>query len=103
MFPNLPEDLERTILRKYFIVFIVPSLNSDSIKRKNEFREKVLPLIINEAIMDKAARIVNSLLTDSGLSDEYVLTHPDNIDQLDKMFYSFVNVHKSGNLDIFNF
>ena len=99
MFPNLPDDLERTILRKYFIIFVVPNLNCNSIKRKCYFRETVLPVLVNDAIMDKAGRIINSTIN----IDDNVINHPDNIDQLDQMFYSLVNIHKSGELDIFNY
>jgi len=103
MFPELPEELEIKILRKYFELFVVGQLNSkERVLRnefRNEFRQTVLPKVIEYSIMEKAGKIINEIID----IDNTVLNNPDNLNRLDQMFYSLVNIHRSGQVELFNF
>jgi hypothetical protein len=99
MFPELPEELEIKILRKYFELFVVGQLNSKERVLRNEFRQTVLPKVIEYSIMEKAGKIINEIID----IDNTVLNNPDNLNRLDQMFYSLVNVHRSGEVELFNF
>lgn len=99
MFPTLPEELEIKIIRKYFELFIVDQLNSKERVLRTEFRQTILPKVIEYSIMEKAARIMNEIID----VDKQVLEVLDNLNRLDEMFYSLVNIHRSGQVDIFNF
>jgi len=98
MFPTLPDELEIKILRKYFQLFVVGQLNSKERVLRNEFRQTVLPKVIEYSIMEKAGRIINEIID----IDKTVLNNPDNLTRLDEMFYSLVNIHRSGQVDLFN-
>jgi hypothetical protein len=99
MFPTLPDELEIKILRKYFELFIVGHLNSKERVLRTEFRQTVLPKVIEYSIMEKAGRIINEIID----IDNTVLNNQDNLARLDQMFYSLVNIHRSGQVDLFNF
>ena len=100
MFPYLPEDLEIKILREYSKGNIIPQLNDQRILLKQIFRELVLPSLIEYSIKEKAGRIINEIVIKI---DQTVINNPDNIARLDQMYYSLIDIHHSGLIDIFNF
>ena len=99
MFPTLPDELEIKIIRKYFQLFVVNKLISKELQLKVFFRETVLPKVIEYSIMEKAGKIINETID----IDNTVLNNQDNLNRLDEMFYSLVNIHRSGQVDLFNF
>jgi hypothetical protein len=54
MFPNLPEDIERLIFKKYFILEVLPLI-------KNKYR---LKLKVEPELMVKVELIINTLITE---------------------------------------
>jgi len=102
MFPYLPEDLEIKILREYSKRNIIPLLNDQRRILKQTFRESVIPRIIEYSIKEQASKIINEIIHISNIEQEVINNH-FNITQLDQMYYSLIDIHRSGEFDIFNF
>jgi hypothetical protein len=102
MFPYLPEDLEIKILREYSKRNIIPHLNDQRRILKQTFRESVIPRIIEYSIKEQAGKIINEIIHISNIEQE-VINNDFNITQLDQMYYSLIDIHRSGQFDIFNF
>ena len=88
MFPNLPEDIERLIFKKYFILEVLPLI-------KNKYR---LKLKVEPELMVKVELIINTLITvDTNTND------PTNRKRLDEMATILVGLHQDRLFDIKNY
>jgi len=96
MFDILPVDIEIKIYKYYFNNNVLPDLIK-KIKMKDYYKNCVLPELVNIAIMDQAARLINSTI--STISNS-ILDNDDN-EVLDKFFYELVYVHTNNLSDIF--
>ena len=95
VFNFLPIDIELLIFSKYFTSYVLPELKN-KIKKKY-FKENVLIEIVDIAIKDKAARLINDVLN---LNDS-ILECQLSILKIDQLFYQIIDSHYLGIIDIF--
>lgn len=96
MFDCIPPELELYIWRIYYNSEIIPYIKSIKIEKNTKENYRLLiPFIIDYSIKEKAARIINSIIS------KEIIRDPDNLESLDLMYYNLVNVHKNDLFDIF--
>jgi hypothetical protein len=97
MFDNIPIEIELYIWKLYYNSEILPNIKLVRIERNvREYYSELLPKIIDLSIKEKASKILNSII----LFDSNI-TIPDNIAELDRMYYDLVYLHKNKYYDIF--
>ena len=97
MFDNIPIEIELYIWKLYYNSEILPNIKLVRIERNaKEYYSELLPEIIDLSIKEKASKILNSIIL---LKNN--ITIPDNIAELDRMYYDLVYLHKNKYYDIF--
>ena len=97
MFDNIPIEIELYIWKLYYNSEILPNIKLVRIQRNaREYYSKLLPKIIDLSIKEKASKILNSIILFNNN-----ITIPDNIAELDRMYYDLVYLHKNKYYDIF--
>jgi hypothetical protein len=87
MFPNLPEDTERLIFKKYFISEVLPLI-------RNKYR---LKLKVEPELVVKVEQIINTLITqDTDTND------PVNRKKLDEMAMLLIGLHQDHLFNLIN-
>ena len=97
MFDNIPIEIELYIWKLYYNSEILPNIKLVRIERNaKEYYSELLPEIIELSIKEKASKILNSIIL---LKNN--ITIPDNIAELDRMYYELIYLHKNKYYDIF--
>ena len=97
MFDNIPIEIELYIWKLYYNSEILPNIKLVRIERNaKEYYSELLPEIIDLSIKEKASKILNSIIL---LKNN--ITIPDNIAELDRMYYELIYLHKNKYYDIF--
>jgi len=95
VFKFLPIDIELLIFSKYFTQNVLPELKNKL--KKKYFSQNVLIEIVDIAIKDKAARLINDVLN---LNDS-ILESQLSILKIDQLYYEIIDSHYLGITDIF--
>lgn len=97
MFDNIPLELELKIWRYYYNTEVIPYIKLKYIENiTKRLYKSILPEVIILSVKEKAARIINSII-----SKEYTVDN-NNIRTLDDMYYNLVNIHVCDMYDIFD-
>ena len=97
MFDNIPIEIELYIWKLYYNSEILQNIKLIRIQRNaREYYSELLPKIIDLSIKEKASKILNSIILFNNN-----ITIPDNIAELDRMYYDLVYLHKNKYYDIF--
>lgn len=97
MFDNIPIEIELYIWKLYYNSEILPNIKLVRIQRNaREYYSELLPKIIDLSIKEKASKILNSIILFNNN-----ITIPENITELDRMYYDLVYLHKNKYYDIF--
>jgi hypothetical protein len=97
MFDNIPPELELKIWRYYYSTEVIPYIKLNYIENiTKRLYKSILPEVIILSVKEKAARIINSII-----SKEYTIDN-NNIRTLDDMYYNLVNIHVCDMYDIFD-
>ena len=85
MFDILPIDIEIQIYKYHFNNNVLPELLK-RVKMKDYYKNSVLPELINIAIMDQAARLINSIISINGINGINGINDININEVLDKFF-----------------